>query len=94
MARSVWKTATTLYGLALVVGLLAGAGAIVFEYLSQAVASGVLGQLVGYAPSGPRGEPALFEHDDSGSLLLVGLLLAPFIGGLLSGLLWVTCAMY
>ncbi len=87
MARAVWKTATTLYGLALVVGAAAGFGAIAFEYLSQAVATGVLGHLVGYAPDGPHGEPHLFEHPPPGSLILLGLLLAPFLGGLLSGLL-------
>lgn len=91
MSRSVWKNATTLYGLALVVGALAGGGAVGFEYLAQFISQGVLGDLVGYVPAAPRGEPKLFGHSGSssapGSLLLVGLLIAPFVGGLVSGAL-------
>lgn len=87
MHRSVWKTATTLYGLALLVGVLAGGCAILFEYLSQFVAHTVLGGMVGYAPDGPRGEPALFDNNAGKPLLLAGLLIAPFVGGVVSGLI-------
>ena len=77
MPEIAWKNATTLYGLAMVVGAVAGLGAILFEYLAQLVSWGVLQQLVGYAPEGPRGEPALYHTVPEGGLLLVGLLLAP-----------------
>ena len=90
MPRTVWKNATTLYGLAMVVGAVAGVGAILFEYLSQLVSWGVLESLVGYAPSGPGGEPELFGSHTAGTgpkLVLVGLLIAPFVGGLVSGAL-------
>ena len=90
MPRTVWKNATTLYGLAMVVGAVAGGGAILFEYLSQLVSWGVLESLVGYAPSGPGGEPELFGSHTAGTgpkLVLVGLLIAPFVGGLVSGAL-------
>ena len=87
MARTVWKNATTLYGLAIVVGGVAGFGAIGFEYLSQFISWAVLHNLVGYAPSGPRGETHLFGSGHRSDLLLLGLLLAPFVGGLISGTL-------
>ena len=87
MTKTVWKNATTLYGLAMVVGAVAGIGAVLFEYLSQFVAWGVLQQLVGFTPHGPEGEPELYSQPAQRELVLVGLLLAPMLGGLLSGAL-------
>ncbi len=89
MQQAVWKTATTIYGLAIVVGVVAGTGAILFEYLSQFVSFHVLENMVGYAPAGPTGEPQIYQHEGSHTpqLILLGLLLAPCLGGLISGAL-------
>lgn len=87
MAKTVWKSATTLYGLAIVVGAGAGIGAILFEWLAQFVASCVLHHGVGYIPHGPHGESVLFTHPAPGELWLLGLLFAPCLGGLLAGTL-------
>lgn len=86
MATTVWKNATTIYGLAAVVGVVAGIGAVLFEYLSQFVAHLALGS-VGYTPEGPRHEPVLVAHDSGQPLWIWGLLLLPALGGLVAGAL-------
>ncbi len=84
--------ATMRGGLGLLPGILAGFQPYPWarRYLSQLVSWGVLESLVGYAPSGPGGEPELFGSHTAGTgpkLVLVGLLIAPFVGGLVSGAL-------
>lgn len=79
-----------LYGLAAVVGLGAGIGAIAFEYLSGWIGWLVLKSAVGYAPHGPHGELDLFpgpETATTAGIVVIGLVLAPALGGLLSSLL-------
>ncbi|MCA8955196.1 MAG: chloride channel protein [Planctomycetes bacterium] len=85
MPRAVWRSASTVYGLAIVVGAIGGAGAVAFEYLAQLVSWAVMHQLVGYVPNGPRGEPALFPHRGHSIGWLPGLVIAPALGGLVSG---------
>lgn len=72
-----------LYPLAIAVGAAAGVGAVLFEIVGGFVAWLVLDRTLGYAPAGPHGELHLFEAVP-GELWLLGLLLAPAVGGLLS----------
>lgn len=76
-----------MYGLALLVGLAAGVGAIAFEYLSGVVLWIVLERGVGYVPSGPAGELRHFGTAVAGEIWVTGLVLAPALGGVLSCLL-------
>lgn len=79
------RNRSTIYLLAAVVGVVAGVGAIGFEYLSSGIAELVLVELGGYVPRGPRGEVHLFERPPVGTLSLPVLLLAPALGGLCAG---------
>lgn len=85
--RAGWKSAGTMAGLAIVVGLVAGAGAVAFEYMSQGVFHLVMEKICGYAPSGPHGESELFHLASRPEILILGIIFAPAIGGLLSGYL-------
>ncbi len=78
------RNRSSLYVLAALVGIVAGLGAIGFEYLSSAVTALVLGHGVGYAPAGPHGEVRVFEPVEGGQLWLLGLVFAPALGGLVS----------
>jgi CIC family chloride channel protein len=80
-----------LLGLALVVGVVAGLGAIVFFCACELVSHFALGELAGYAPRGPGGEPHLFT-ESAGYLRPWMLLLLPTVGGLISGFLVYTFA--
>jgi CIC family chloride channel protein len=80
-----------LLGLSLVVGVVAGVGAIVFYAACQIVFHYALDVLAGYHAHGPGGEPALFVEAD-GPLRPWMLLLMPLVGGVLSGLLVYTLA--
>ncbi|MFT7618130.1 MAG: CIC family chloride channel protein [Planctomycetota bacterium] len=84
---AVWKGAGTMAVLALVVGFVAGAGAVAFEYMSQGAFHVVMKTICGYAPSGPSGESELFHLASRPEILAVGIIFAPAIGGLLSGYL-------
>lgn len=78
-------------GLALIVGVVAGLGAIAFYTACQAVGHYALDSAAGYRPHHPGGEPPLFtetEHPFRPWMLL----LIPTIGGILSGLLVFTLA--
>jgi CIC family chloride channel protein len=83
-----------LLGLAVLVGVVAGLGAIVFYLATQAVERGALGAVVGYRPEPrPAGEPPLSwlaSLDPPFRPWL--LLLVPALGGLLSGWLVFTLA--
>lgn len=80
-----------LLGLALVVGVVAGVGAIAFTVACQVVVYYALDVVVGYRPHVPGGEPALFV-EGSGPFRPWLLLLVPAVGGLLSGWLVYTLA--
>lgn len=75
-----------LLGLALVVGIVAGLGAIVFYGACQVVVRVALDQAAGYHPLHPGGEPP-FWAPTPGSLRPWLLLLIPTLGGLVSGIL-------
>jgi CIC family chloride channel protein len=72
--------------LSLVVGIVAGVGAIVFFAACQVVFRFSLDAIAGYHPNSPGGEPALFG--ESHALFQPWLLLIiPAVGGILSGFL-------
>jgi len=72
--------------LALVVGLVAGLGAIVFYVGCQVVVHYALDAVVGYRPTPPAGEPPFLGATQQPFRPLL-LLLVPTVGGILSGLL-------
>lgn len=79
-----FRHASKWFGLAVLVGIVAGVGAIVFQWLSELVFDLVLRDHGGYAPRAPEGEAA--EAGASGLLQPWFLVVAPAVGGLLSGL--------
>ncbi|MEZ5962587.1 MAG: chloride channel protein [Planctomycetota bacterium] len=87
MLRTLLRNRSAIYVLSALVGVVAGLGAIGFEYLSSWIGDMVLTRVAGYAPAGPRGEVRLFEHEQSSRPNLFWLALAPALGGLLSALL-------
>lgn len=72
--------------LSVAIGVVAGLGAIVFQFLSQVVLWGTLGSVAGYWPSETAGEVSRFSESETtfSPWLLVGVISA---GGLASGLL-------
>jgi len=80
-----------LLGLALVVGIFAGLGAIVFYAACQVVVHYALDAVVGYHPPHPGGEPSLWSETAQPFRPWL-LLLVPTVGGILSGLLVFTVA--
>lgn len=68
----------------MLVGAIAGGGAIAFEFLSSLIGKLTLGDIAGYAPAGPRGEVVLFEHGPSAPHAL-WLILLPAFG------CWLSC---
>ncbi|HZZ80473.1 MAG TPA: chloride channel protein [Gemmataceae bacterium] len=84
LSRRRLRPQARLMGLSLLVGLVAGIGAIVFYVATQCVAHYALDSIAGYRPSAPAGERELFERtarDFTPWLLLI----VPVIGGILSG---------
>lgn len=80
-----------LLGLSLVVGIIAGAGAIIFFVACQLVFHHTLDAVAGYHPPTPGGEPPLLGETDK--LLQPWLLLVvPTVGGILSGFIVYTFA--
>lgn len=79
-----------LLALSLLVGLIAGLGAIIFFLACQAVFYCSLDAVVGYRPLHPTGEPPLGETSRTFHPWL--LLLVPTVGGILSGFLVFTLA--
>jgi CIC family chloride channel protein len=73
-------------GLSLLVGVIAGVGAIVFFTACQVIFHYTLGALAGYHPSYPLNEPPLLPETDSPFVPWL-LLVIPTVGGLLSGAL-------
>lgn len=78
-------------GLSLLVGILAGVGAIVFYTACQVVVHYALDGAAGYRPHHPGGEPPLFRETEQ-PFRPWSLLLIPTVGGILSGLLVFTLA--
>lgn len=78
-------------GLSLLVGILAGVGAIVFYTACQVVVHYALDSVAGYRPHHPGGEPQLFRETKQ-PFRPWSLLLIPTVGGILSGLLVFTLA--
>jgi chloride channel protein, CIC family len=91
LGRKRLRPQARLLGLALVVGVIAGVGAIVFYAACQIVVHYALDILVGYHPAAPGGEPRLFAETDQAFRPWL-LLLVPTVGGLLSGFLVYTLA--
>jgi CIC family chloride channel protein len=68
------------------IGLVAGAGAIAFQYLSELAHHYLLSMLSGYRPSGPDGEIPLFAH--AATIFRPWMLpVVPALGGLATGLI-------
>ena len=87
MLQVLLRCRSSIYVLAGIVGVIAGLGAVAFEYLSGAIAALVLGYWANYTAAGPHGEVQLFETHLVGTPILLALLFAPALGGLLSGAL-------
>ncbi len=87
MSNPLLNSRSSIYVLAGLVGVVAGLGAITFEYMSSFVVWFVLEGWANYMPHGPHGEVKLFDHavEDGGAIVLGALLVAPAIGGLISG---------
>lgn len=77
--------------LSLAVGIMAGCGAIVFDYAGQLVSRYVLGEFTGFVAGGAKGERHLF-HDATTELSFTMLLVVLVGGGLISGWLVYTFA--
>ncbi len=75
----------------ILVGIVAGLGAVIFHLLMQVCHYFFLDFLAGYRPPHPAGDPPLFGHTHR-ELSRLTLLFVPALGGLLSGLLvWKFC---
>ncbi|MEC8252414.1 MAG: chloride channel protein [Planctomycetota bacterium] len=84
MPRLTLRSRPTIYVLAILVGAVAGAGALLFEYGAAWVVRIALVGVAGYAPEGPRGEVELIEDHGSHVITWWWLLLLPAIGCFLS----------
>ncbi len=78
---------SSIYVLSMLVGAVAGLGALGFEYLNSLIARYALVGFAGYAPEGPRGEIALFGHPSTETPNRWLLLLVPALGCFVSALL-------
>lgn len=84
MSRQRVRAQARLMMLSVLVGIIAGGGAIVFFTACQLVSHVALDRVAGYRPLAPKGEPPLF-HDTDQPFRPWLLLLVPTVGGLLSG---------
>ncbi len=75
----------------ILIGIIAGLGAVVFHYLCQMGSHLFLDQMAGYRPPAPAGETHLFPLSDTPPRRWM-LLLVPALGGFLSGWLVYTFA--
>src|SRR3954447_6347720 len=81
-----------LLGLCLVVGVIAGVGAIAFDSACRVVFHYALEEAVGYQPTAPGGEKGWFTEDQGRNFRPWLLLLVPALGGLVSGFIVFTWA--
>jgi chloride channel protein, CIC family len=81
-----------LMGLSLVVGVIAGIGAVVFYLACVVIVHYSLDLVVGLHAAGPGGEPQLFPETAATYFYPWLLLVVPTVGGLLSGLIVFTFA--
>ncbi|HEY1696991.1 MAG TPA: chloride channel protein [Polyangiaceae bacterium] len=88
------RSVTRVLGSAVLVGLVAGFGAVLFYYATRVAAHYALGELTGYHPQPrPGGEPSMGSlPEDARPLVPWLLLIVPAVGGLLSGWLVYTFA--
>lgn len=89
MLKLTLRSRPTIYLLAIVVGAVAGVGALLFEYSAAYIVRFALVGVAGYAPPGPHGEVQLFAEEtgaaaEGHSIVWWWLLLLPAIGCLLS----------
>jgi len=91
MFKLTLRSRPTIYLLAIVVGAVAGVGALLFEYAAAFIVRFVLVGVGGYSPHGPHGEVEFLpEHagePTAGGISLWWLLVLPAIGCLLSATL-------
>jgi CIC family chloride channel protein len=86
LSRRRLRHQTRLMGSAVLVGVVAGLGAVVFAVACQAVVAGSLDAYAGYRPAGPKGEAVVGWIPESATPFRPWLLLVvPAIGGLISG---------
>src|SRR6516165_260011 len=79
LSRRRLRPQVRLLGLSLVVGVIAGVGAIVFFVACQVVVHFTLDAMVGYRPHAPGGEPPLFA-DTEATFRPWLLLIVPVLG--------------
>ena len=91
LGRKRLRPQARLLGLSLLVGIIAGGGAIAFFIACQAVAHYALDATAGYRPPAPGGEPAIFRETETTFQPWL-LVLVPVVGGILSGFLVFTIA--
>ncbi|MGE3803070.1 MAG: chloride channel protein [Gemmataceae bacterium] len=91
LGRKRLKPQAKLLGLSMVVGVIAGVGAIVFYIACGLVVNFALERLVGYHPPGPKGESEVMEHTEHDFVPYM-LLIVPTVGGLISGFIVYTFA--
>jgi CIC family chloride channel protein len=86
LSRRRIRSQSRLMGSAVLVGVVAGLGAVVFAVACQAVVAGSLDAYAGYRPAGPKGEAVVGWLPESATLFRPWmLLLVPTVGGLISG---------
>jgi chloride channel protein, CIC family len=91
LGRKRLRPQARLLGLSLVVGVVAGVGAILFFLACQVVVHYALDGLVGYRPTSPAGEPEVLERTATAFRPWL-FLVVPTVGGLISGLIVFTLA--
>lgn len=80
MLRALFSLRRSLYLLSMLVGAIAGLGAVAFEYLSGWFSHVALARFAGFAPAGPRGELHLFGAAPIGAGVPYLLLVTPAVG--------------
>ena len=91
LGRKRLRPQARLLALALLVGVIAGLGAVVFNSACQVVTHYALDGIAGYRPSAPGGEPEVMQKTETPFTPWL-LLLVPVAGGILSGFLVYTLA--
>lgn len=80
-----WRASGKWTLLSILVGIIAGAGGILFQTLGQLVVHFTLSRFAGYAPGEAAGEHGLFDHSHLTALQPGMILLVMTLGGLVSG---------